>query len=124
METLQRELTYWLDLSPRLHGSVDLAFDQDLTIQCVVAKATGEICHCPGRRVLEKPFETNASEGCIAVGNTDPETKLMTASAPLRCQVGDLVTHLNRHFTLAVTLGQFSAGQFPTSYGWERPRVP
>src|SRR5262245_52959639 len=74
-----------------------LGIDQDLAVARLVAQARGQIRDRSGRRILESPLETDASEGRISVGYADPEAELMAVGAPRGGERCNLVAHLGCH---------------------------
>ena len=82
MQTLERELPSLLRGGERLDGGLHLAVDQDLAVGGFAAQARREVDHGADGGIVEAPFEADAAERGVALGDADAEAELMAVLAP------------------------------------------
>src|SRR6202000_3179398 len=91
------ELTHQLRLDDIFHRRAHARTDQDLSGQGLIAQARGNICDSADGRVVEPALETDGTERREAMLDADPETDIVSETAPLLGQNADRLTHLERH---------------------------
>src|SRR5262249_11789774 len=81
----------------RLNLCAHLSIDQNLTVECLIAKARCKVCDSPRHRILKSPSKPDASEGSVAMGNANPKPELMVVLTPFPNYPRDLGPHLHSH---------------------------